>query len=434
MYRIKEENEMGQFFSDKTEQAFDLIWMQFDKTKQQEGKRLLEEAVAEGDPEAYCFLARTYMGFQYVWEYAGFEESDEKADALLLEGISRGSMLCILIAKRCGLMNEEIEARMPYTLKEARDQVLEWAQAGHPFAQYVIGNTYYFQDYIDIDEIDVLNTFSSQEDLDTKSAQLALPWLAKAVGAGYTHCANNLYNLFSGSEGLPKNRDAQVQIIKFCVEKGNPKWEQDYGEYYDELEDYDTSFQYFLRSAQHGYLKAYYDVGYAYEHGRGVPIDMKKAAEAYEIAAKDGSNVSACLLGIMLLNGNRDITKDETTGFAWVKKAAVNKHMSAYPHYGRCLLRGIGTAADPNKGFQYLQEAYQYHKENIQNNISPFSTVVMVEMFNGLGDAYMLGLGTEVNYNEAVRYYQAVSGKSDYTDAQLKKFKKSLFGGYKLRG
>ena len=52
MYRIKEENEMGQFFSDKTEQAFDLIWMQFDKTKQQEGKRLLEEAVAEGDPEA----------------------------------------------------------------------------------------------------------------------------------------------------------------------------------------------------------------------------------------------------------------------------------------------------------------------------------------------------------------------------------------------
>ena len=75
---------MGHFFSDKTEQAFDLIWMQFDKTKQQEGKRLLEEAVAEGDPEAYCFLARTYMGFQYVWEYAGFEESDEKADALLL--------------------------------------------------------------------------------------------------------------------------------------------------------------------------------------------------------------------------------------------------------------------------------------------------------------------------------------------------------------
>lgn len=425
---------MGQFFSDKTERAFDLIWMQFDKEKQQEGKRLLEEAVKEGDPEAYCFLARTYMGFQYVWQYAGFEESDEKADELLLEGISRGSRLCILIAMRCGLMNEEIKARMPYTLKEARDQVLEWAEAGHPFCQYVIGNTYYFQDYIAIDDVDVLNTFSSQEDLDTKSAQMALPWLAKAVGAGYTHCANNLYNLFSGSEGLPKNRDAQVQIIKFCVEKGNPKWEQDYGEYYDELGDYDTSFQHFLRSAQHGYLQAYYDVGYAYEHGRGVAIDMKKAAEAYEIAAKDGSNVSACLLGIMLLSGGRDITKDETTGFNWVKKAAENKHMSAYPHYGRCLLRGIGTSADPNKGFQYLQEAYAYHKENIHNNISPFSTIVMVEMFNGLGDAYMLGLGTEVNYNEAVRYYQAVSGKSDYTDAQLKKFKKSLFGGYKLRG
>ena len=64
---------MEKVFSDKTEEGIRLIWMQFDPEKTAEGVRLLREAADAGDPDALCFLARTYMGERYVWEYAALE-------------------------------------------------------------------------------------------------------------------------------------------------------------------------------------------------------------------------------------------------------------------------------------------------------------------------------------------------------------------------
>ena len=81
---------MEKVFSDKTEEGIRLIWMQFDPEKTAEGVRLLREAADAGDPDALCFLARTYMGERYVWEYAALEINGEKAASLLKEGIRRG--------------------------------------------------------------------------------------------------------------------------------------------------------------------------------------------------------------------------------------------------------------------------------------------------------------------------------------------------------
>ena len=85
---------MEKVFSDKTEEGIRLIWMQFDPEKTAEGVRLLREAADAGDPDALCFLARTYMGERYVWEYAALEINGEKAASLLKEGIRRGSVDC----------------------------------------------------------------------------------------------------------------------------------------------------------------------------------------------------------------------------------------------------------------------------------------------------------------------------------------------------
>ena len=93
---------MEKVFSDKTEEGIRLIWMQFDTEKTAEGVRLLREAADAGDPDALCFLARTYMGERYVWEYAALEINGEKAASLLKEGIRRGSACAVLLAMRCG--------------------------------------------------------------------------------------------------------------------------------------------------------------------------------------------------------------------------------------------------------------------------------------------------------------------------------------------
>ena len=125
---------MEKVFSDKTEEGIRLIWMQFDPEKTAEGVRLLREAADAGDPDALCFLARTYMGERYVWEYAALEINGEKAASLLKEGIRRGSACAVLLAMRCGELTPSARKAMPFaSLKEVRDDVLGKAEAGHPF-------------------------------------------------------------------------------------------------------------------------------------------------------------------------------------------------------------------------------------------------------------------------------------------------------------
>ena len=157
---------MEKVFSDKTEEGIRLIWMQFDPEKTAEGVRLLREAADAGDPDALCFLARTYMGERYVWEYAALEINGEKAASLLKEGIRRGSACAVLLAMRCGELTPSARKAMPFaSLKEARDDVLGKAEAGHPFCQYMIGNTYYFGDCFEIDGIDPQTAFHDPDGL-----------------------------------------------------------------------------------------------------------------------------------------------------------------------------------------------------------------------------------------------------------------------------
>ena len=176
---------MEKVFSDKTEEGIRLIWMQFDPEKTAEGVRLLREAADAGDPDALCFLARTYMGERYVWEYAALEINGEKAASLLKEGIRRGSACAVLLAMRCGELTPSARKAMPFaSLKEARDDVLGKAKAGHPFCQYMIGNTYYFGDCFEIDGIDPQTAFHDPDGLRADTARRALPWLDMSLKGG----------------------------------------------------------------------------------------------------------------------------------------------------------------------------------------------------------------------------------------------------------
>ena len=214
---------MEKVFSDKTEEGIRLIWMQFDPEKTAEGVRLLREAADAGDPDALCFLARTYMGERYVWEYAALEINGEKAASLLKEGIRRGSACAVLLAMRCGELTPSARKAMPFaSLKEARDDVLGKAEAGHPFCQYMIGNTYYFGDCFEIDGIDPQTAFHDPDGLRADTARRALPWLEKALNGGLSDAAKNLYNLFSGSEGFPRDRGRQ-SVLGGTVRENVPR-------------------------------------------------------------------------------------------------------------------------------------------------------------------------------------------------------------------
>ena len=54
-------------------------------------------------------------------------------------------------------------------------------------------------------------------------------------------------------------------------------------------QDYNKAFELFVRAGELGSAKAYNNVGYAYENGRGVDIDTKKADHYYKLAAIGGN-------------------------------------------------------------------------------------------------------------------------------------------------
>ena len=128
---------MEKVFSDKTEEGIRLIWMQFDPEKTAEGVRLLREAADAGDPDALCFLARTYMGERYVWEYAALEINGEKAASLLKEGIRRGSACAVLLAMRCGELTPS--ARIPRLPMETLSTLFFQLRLDHPEIFYAVG-------------------------------------------------------------------------------------------------------------------------------------------------------------------------------------------------------------------------------------------------------------------------------------------------------
>ena len=63
-------------------------------------------------------------------------------------------------------------------------------------------------------------------------------------------------------------------------------------------QDYDKAFELFVRAGDLGCNKAFNNVGSAYESGRGVDIDTKKATNYYKVAAMGGDVDARYNLGV----------------------------------------------------------------------------------------------------------------------------------------
>jgi len=53
---------------------------------------------------------------------------------------------------------------------------------------------------------------------------------------------------------------------------------------------------YYNLSAKQGHLQAQYNLGYCYENGFGVEVDLKSAIYYYELAAKQGDSLAQNIL------------------------------------------------------------------------------------------------------------------------------------------
>lgn len=417
---------MGQFFSDKVEEGIRKVWMSFDKEVMQQGFALLEEAAQEGDADGYCFLARCYMGSCYVWSGSGFPVDDAMAARYVKESILRGSAAGVMCAMRCGELTPSARKNMPFKdLKEAFTCILEKAEAGHAFCQFIIGNAYYWGDMLEIEGTDeMMKRYPTEEDYDVFAYPIAAEWYRKALMGGLTFSFGNFSSIYTkGKGGIIPDPEFVEKWLKVVAETGDPTYQCRYGYVLEERGDNAGALHYYKMAAAKGDVIANYNVGSSYNRGIGTAVDKAAALHYFMEAAKGGDSDGEYQVGNFYFEGV-GVEEDNAKAVYWLERSAMQDNAWAYPQLAMCYQSGWGVAKDHDRAFYLLSEA--------EKNLDMYSDSLKDYALNSLGNAYVNGNGVKEDIKRGVSYYDAaIAIGSENAENNRARFKKNLFGVWK---
>ena len=178
---------MAQYFTERLQKVFHMIFTSYNQKMAQEGLRQLELIVNNqqnpsqlkdralrndktsrlesdidtkedalkiaNDPEArelgdaYALLARVYAGPRFTWEEFNFPEDNMRTYQCLHDSIRRCSPIGTLQALRIkGSITPTVEKDMQISFDDAFRIVYDYANQGDAYCQYVIGNVFFRRD------------------------------------------------------------------------------------------------------------------------------------------------------------------------------------------------------------------------------------------------------------------------------------------------
>lgn len=377
----------------------------------------LEKAAQAGDGDASCILGRCLCGYQYVWSGHGFPEDDDRAEALLRQSVMQGSALGVLIALRSGLLDEELQRKMPFSdLQSAFDQVEELALNGDAFCQYVVGNAYFWWDFIRIQGRG-REDFPSQTEFTVylrDNISKCENWFWKAFRGGVHYAANNLNRYYTqGDEGiiLPQPEKAR-DLWKIGAEMGYPTHQYIYAKDLEKAGRNEEAFHWYKECAEGGEPDGWYYLGNCYFRGIGVPEDPAKAIPCFEkeLARNPESIGSHNLLGEAHFLG-KGLAQDYGEAFKHFLFTQSNGNTWCASYLAQCYFYGLGTAQDYRKALQCLDS----YKGN-----DPEANYLR-------GVIYAQGLGVTADIPKGVGFLQKAGNLPKAKD-ELKHYKKTLFG------
>ena len=416
---------MGRFFSDRVETALKYIYYDMGAGRGQEGFQLLQEAVWDGDADACCLLARCLYGPEYTWPGHDFPVDEQTGDELMRRSVLGGSAIGTLLSLRTGVMDRQLAQAMPFgSLQEAFDLVEDKAEHGEPFCQMLIGNVYFWGDFVTVQG-------RSREDFDSEDAIQSFlrenyarceDWLWRAYRNGVSLACLNLSNFYqNGKQGLISPRPEQErEVDRYGAEKGYPDCLCFYA---DDIygENRAEAFELYRRSAKLGEPRAFFWAGLSYELGEGVEKDVRQAAEYYQrtltapvYASRDGA---ANRLGAFYFNG-QGVEQDYAKAFQLLKWAYDQSNTNNWGAYylGACYAYGRGTQQDYAAARKFLEMVDW-------NNRSAFYL---------LGYLYARGLGGPEDIAKGVEYLQKAGDHAEAKE-ELRHYKKTLFGKWVRR-
>ena len=419
--------------SEKVTVAIDKIWKSYNKEQMWEGYELLRQAAQEGDADAYCYLGRCHLGEEFVWCGAEFPVDVELASRFIKKSVCRGSSDGVLCALRTGVFSPDVEKTMPFaSLKEAFEEVVQRAQAGDAFSQYMVGNVMFYGDYLLIYGEEESRKYGSLEEYEAFAYPIAEGYYEDSFDNGLAVAFGNYRTIYESDWG---NADEGTfeEYLKQLADSGDPLTCNDYGKYLeDEYEDAEEAFRYYLMAVERGDIQSAYNVAVCYGSGNGVDEDLDKAFEYYMAAAEAGHAKAQFQVGNFYFAGRGNITQDYGKAVVWLDKAYRN--MDAEDSWqpaaelAVCYQDGLGIVRDDVAAFKYLSEIEE--NEMLAEVWEPLDARVL----NALGVAYGFGRGTKRNIPQAIAYFDlAIEYGSEEARRNRECFKKTFFGTWKVK-
>lgn len=417
---------MGKVFSDKVEKALEYIYYNERAQKGHEGRELLLEAVNEGDADAMCILARCCCGKHYVWEGHGFPEQEKEATMLLHQSVEHGSAIGVLVALRSGELTPSLVKKMPFAnVQEAFDKAESMAAQGDAFCQYTVANSYFWWDFLRIQNKG-RDSFGSDQEFKAYMKENILKcedlfW--KAFRGGISLAGNNLNRLYrEGDEDIvPPQPEKAKDIAKIGAEYGYPTWQYSYAADFWNNEEYGEAVRWFEKAGESGEIDAYYWIGKACQLGMGAEKNPKKASEYFDKCLGcewcSKQTYAANYLGENYFEG-QGVDRDYAKAYqllSWSYQADPENNFGAY-YLSKCCFDGLGTQQDYSLAWKYLQAV------DWKNNEADYMRGYIC--CHGLG-------GVPEDIKKGVEYLQ----KSNYKAAkeELLNYKKTMFGKWKRR-
>lgn len=439
---------MRRFYSDTLARGIELLYFQNDTSKYPEGVRLVEEACANNEPDAYYIMARCY-----AWGDGDVKDNDRKAVDYSIKGAELGSDLCILGAKRFGRLKSLMPV-MKHTLQEAVAAVTEMAQAGNAVAQYAIALFYFWGDATTI------QSGKNMAELEAQNGRESIKWYTMAAQQGHIPSFKNLYiSTYKGQNGVPKDINRAFMYAENLKDKVQiPSYLCDtIGGDYETVKNYTKMVEWYERGVAAGGSSSINNLGFSYLNGTGVAKNYDKAFELFTMGKDKGEPYSAYNLGRCYFFG-WGCKEDKSQAFKLFKIAANANHKAAQAYLAQYYYEGLaGVPADYAEcrrwaqrsagngyymGKYYLGKCYLYGNgvlANYEMALRMFKECVSktdyADAYLCMGEMYEKGLGVGVDYNQAVAYYQKAAGLGCAdANAELARFKKSFFGNnWKLR-
>ncbi len=390
-------------YSKPVKTAVELIWSSFDRDEIRRGYAMLMQAAQQGDADALAFIARCFMGEEYVWPQAGFKVDDENASKLMQKSAMMGSATGVLCAARSANLTPSVERAMPFaSFKEAFEEILGQAERGDAFCCYMVGNVYYWGDYLRV-EPDYAKQFKDENGYNAWAYPIAKEWYERSFDGGLCAGWGNYCNI--RESGLCDIAQDVFEKYYLKLADISPVICNNYG-YYLRTEKGDSygGLLRYVEAARRGDPQAAYNAGHIYEAGEEVDENIDLAYQLYEMAAKCGHPAGQFEVGYYLFEGFGDVEQDYAKAVEWFEKAYQNPKCSettrtqTAAYLGLCYQEGLGTVQDDDVAFEYLHEA----GEDIDN----LWESITVKVLTALGVAYAFGRGTETDIELGYQYLE----------------------------